>query len=430
MALHHSCGGAAGNWVTTSVERLTGTSGFVRVPSEEPLVAADPEQGSRVWGQAEMGGVLFLVTQLGIGGAEVQVCELATLLGRRGWPVQVTSMLPGGELRALLVRRGIRPWSLDMRRGIPDPRGIWRLKRILKIAKCSVLHCNMLHANLLGRLVRLFRSVPVVISSAHSVDEGSGWRSIAYRWTDSLSDLTTNVCNAGVRGYVARGLVTSGRIRRVPVGVDTERFRADEGLRRKIRSAFDLAQEFVWLTACRFEPVKNLEMMLSAFRYIVRRYPRDVLLMAGDGSQQGFLKSQIDKLGLSCNVRLLGWNSNLPDLLNAADCYLLSSLVEGLPTALLEAASTEVPIVTTDVGGVREIVADGNCGLLAEDLGSSGFTREMLSLRQMPVEGRRKLGTNGRDHIERSFSMEVVCTTWEGIYRELLRSTLVAPCAR
>ena len=219
-------------------------------------------------GRASAGGgrydVAMLVTGLDYGGAERQVVELSARLADRGWRVGVVSMLPPRAFVDDLEAVGVPVVSLGMVRGIPDPRALARVASVLRRWRPLVLHSHMIHANLLGRLVRVVRRVPVQVSTAHNVDEGSRWRELAYRLTDPLCSLTTNVAKAAVDRYVRVGAVPAGRIEHVPNGVDTERFRPDPEARRRIRAEWGDGA-FWWLAVGRLEEQKDYPTLLRAF---------------------------------------------------------------------------------------------------------------------------------------------------------------------
>ena len=100
--------------------------------------------------------ITFLTTGLNYGGAETQLIRLATRLKKRGWDVQVISMIPPVAYVEEFERAGISVCSFEMRRGVPDSRGLFRLVKILRRERPQILHCHMVHANLLGRISRIF----------------------------------------------------------------------------------------------------------------------------------------------------------------------------------------------------------------------------------------------------------------------------------
>lgn len=364
--------------------------------------------------------VIFVITGLGLGGAETQLVRLSTQLQTRGWDVQVVSMTPlkayVEELRAV----GIPVYCLEMRRGVPDPRAIFRLARILRREQPEVVHSFMVHANLLARVTRLLATVPVLICSAHSIDEGGRWRERLYRLTDPLCDLTTQVSQAGMKRYIEVGAAPADKIRFMPNGVDTSIFRPAPEARETARGQLGVGNSFVWLAVGRFEPPKDYPNLLRAFAEVIRQRSDASLLVVGDGPLQPAMQNLASELGIADHVEFLGIRRDVPQLMNAADAYVMSSAWEGMPNVLLEAAACALPIVATDVGGNREVAVDGETGFLVPPQDHCALADAMLRLMCVPPEIRTQMGEGGRRHIEANYSLHRMVERWEELYRELL----------
>ena len=349
------------------------------------------------------------------GGAERQVVALAAGFRRRGWDVDVVTLIEPRAFEREFVEAGIGLCSLGMRRSVPDPRAISRLAALLKRQSPSVVHSHMVHANLMARAARLLAPIPYLVSTAHNVIEGGRALEVGYRLTDPLCDLTTNVSPAGVSRYVERGLTPQGRIRYVPNGIDLVSFQRRHELRVRLRDALGVAGEFVWLAVGRFNPVKDYGSMLVAFSEVLRGAAA-TLVIAGDGEVRPAMEAMAASLGVMDRVRFLGIRSDVAGLMSAADGYVLSSVWEGLPLVLLEAAATSLPIVATDVGGVREIVVHGRTGFVTKSSDSGALAVAMRALMDAPVEVRRAMGAAGREHVVARFGMEHVLDVWEALY--------------
>ena len=364
--------------------------------------------------------IAILATGLGYGGAESQLVGLARELRSRGWVVRVISMLaPTGHARALAEAR-IPVDSLWMRPGMPDPRGMLRLRKLLTSFRPHVLHSHMVHANLLARVTRLFCSIPVNISTAHNIDEGGHSRELGYRLTDRLADLTTNVSRAAVERYVAIKAAPPHKIRWMPNGVDTNQFQQRREDRDRIRGSMELERRFVWLAVGRLEPPKDYNTLLHAFRRVADAHWDAVLLIVGDGSRKAALESTIEQLDLRERVQLLGLRHDAPALMSAADAYVMSSAWEGLPMVLLEAAACSLPIVATAVGGNPEIVLDGATGLLVPPRDPNALSHAMRSLMEYSSDERTQMGVAGRMHVTENYGITKIVDRWESLYQELL----------
>ncbi len=356
-----------------------------------------------------IGRVMMLSTNLARGGAETQVVQLARGLRRIGWDVSVVSLLPPSAFEDELATCRVPVYSLGMRPGVPGPLGIAHLAALLRKLRPQVLHCHMFHANLLGRAARLVCPVPVVISTIHSAVESSRssgstrLRDSLYCLTGPLADVTTRVCH------------TPGRkLRVIPNGVDTARFRPDARVRESVRRKFGAGDEFVWLAAGRLMWKKDYPTMLRAFA----AQRGGLLLIAGEGPQEAELRALAAELG--ANVRFLGLRKDVPELMSACDGYLLSSVIEGLPLTLLEAAASGVPSVATAVGGVEDVVLDGRTGFVVPPGDAGAFGNAMSRIAHMPAPERGRMGQASREHAVANFDIQAVVLRWERLYTLLL----------
>lgn len=365
-----------------------------------------------------MGPVVLLTTSLARGGAETQVVLLAVALSERGWTVHVVSLVEPNTFQAELAAAGVEVHSLGMEPGRPDPRGAVRLATILRRVRPAVLHSHMFHANLMGRLARLAFPVPRVISTLHSMAESSRhsadvrWRDRLYRMTDSMADCTVAVCQAVAERHVVSGAVRRNKLRVVPNGVDTGRFRPDESRRALIRGEMGVSGEFVWLAAGRLMWKKDYPVMLRA----AALQPRCALWIAGTGPMEEELRVLARELGVK--VSFLGAREDIAELMNAADALVLSSVVEGLPMVLLEAAASGLPCVATAVGGSGEVLVGSQAGFLTPCGDVEALARSMERLADLPERVRLEMGRALRAEVMERFDLRVVVSQWEKLYRE------------
>jgi glycosyltransferase involved in cell wall biosynthesis len=364
--------------------------------------------------------IAFLITSSGVGGAEHQVRDLALGLRSRGMEVAAVSMLPIDSSFEALMMSGIETSSLAMTRGIPDPRALGRLRAWLGTWRPDVLHAHMVHANLLARLARAITNVPVVVCTMHSQNQGPRWRSLAYRLTDRLSDVTTSVSAVARRDAVRTGAAPAGRIIVMHNGVDLSRYGPGEAARARSRQELNVAGVFVWLAAGRLTEAKDYPNLIAACGSL-RHSNRDWrLVIAGSGPLDDALKRQVRAAGLDDKIQFLGQRADMPDVMRAADAFILSSAWEGLPLVLLEASASGLPIVATEVGGNGEAVIDGENGYLVPARDSGALAGAMSRVMDSTPEERARLGAAGRRHIVATFDMESVLDRWVQVYRDAL----------
>ena len=364
--------------------------------------------------------VALLTTSLDRGGAEAQVALLAAGLARRGYQTCVISLAAPTAFTADLKDAGVEVVSLSMRAGVADPRGLGRLLRFLARFRPAIVHSHLFHANLMARVARLLAPVPVVISTLHSVAEsgrrhpGVGLRDLAYRLSDPLADQVVAVCEAVSRRHLAAGAVGASKLCVIPNAVDTGVFRPDVERRAAMRQALELDGAFVWLAAGRLMWKKDYPTLLRAFA----SRSSSVLLVAGAGPQGEQLKDLASRLGV--RVRWLGAREDMPALMNAADALVLSSVVEGLPVVLLEAAASGLIAVSTDAGGAREAVEDGVTGYIVPLGDAEALSQAISRVESLDETARQQMARAARRRALALFDIQAVTGRWERLYGELL----------
>jgi glycosyltransferase involved in cell wall biosynthesis len=381
--------------------------------------------------------ILILITGLGCGGAEQQVVSLATELTARDWEVSVVCLVkPGGPSVPVEWRDGslacvsqlqeqhVEVHSLDMKRGVPDLRGVFRLRSLIRSFRPDLVHCHMFHANILGRVTRLFCHMPAVICTAHNLKEapmrgGPTWhKELLYRATDSLADQTTIICNAGFDRYVRVGAVPRKKLQMIPNGVDTNVFSRSEERRHCMRNALGIGSEFVWLAVGRLVEQKDYPNLLRALELLARQ--QFIVLIAGAGPLEKELREECTKRGLNGHVRFCGERKDILDLYNAADAFVMSSQCEGMPVALLEAASVGLPAVVTNVGGNPEVVTDGVTGYVVPPGSPTQLAAALQRLMEASPERLRLMSDAARQRCQDRYGIEVVIDKWLNLYADYL----------
>jgi glycosyltransferase involved in cell wall biosynthesis len=365
--------------------------------------------------------ILFLSTSMGMGGADSQLLSAAHGMRSRGHEVPIVSLTQLGPMGLEAQRAGIPTESLEMRRGVPDPRGLVRLVRLVRAWRPDVLHSHMVHANLMARVLRLITPVPVMVSTIHNIYEGGRLRMAAYRLTNALVDHVTIVSQAAADRFVRERIVPESLLTVIPNGVDTEQFRRiPREVGHSLRHSLGLEGEFVWLAVGRFEIAKDYPNMLRGFARVRERFPQAVLLLVGRGSLQSETERLAQSLGLGNGVRFLGVRDDVVQVMSAADGYVMSSAWEGMPMVLLEAAAAGLPIVTTRVGGNHEVVRDGESGFVVPPRDHEALGRAMLQLMELSETQRRSMGDRGREVIRAHYGLNRVVERWEELYRDVL----------
>jgi glycosyltransferase involved in cell wall biosynthesis len=372
--------------------------------------------------------IVFLITGIDNGGAETCLVELAVRLRSRGWSVQVISLRkPTNEGKVAALRRADIPVSsVGLERASDLIPAVVGLVRMLRYMKPFVLHTHLVHANLVGRAVRPWVKVPVLVSAARNTYEGPTWRTWAYRATDRWCDVTVQVSRSGLDRSVRTRAVPPSKIRVIPNGVDVARFTPELETARRIRAEFGVGTKFIWLAAGRLSPLKDYPNALTAFQMTRSTHPDASLWIAGDGELESELRGLAVEKGLSDHVRFLGHRTDVIDLMRAADGYLMSSAWEGMPNALLEAASMGLPIVATEVGGNSEIVVAGKTGLLVPPGNPASLAEAMKVIMNASPGERAGIANAARSHVREHYTIESMVDRWESLYQEFIERRVPA----
>jgi len=413
---------------TTAITTMTTTlkdnvSQLHQAPQSLPaeLVGDGLEQSDR----KRPGRIVILITTLTFGGAETQVVRLATELKMRGWSVCVVCMVKPTAYMSQLEAQHIPLHALDMKRGVPDVRAVFRLASLIRDFRPDIVHCHMFHANLLGRVTRLFCRIPALVCTAHnfretSEQDGPTWhKELLYRITDPLADKTTIICNAAFERYVRVGAVPRRKFQMIPNGIDTDHFMRSKERRKNARAALGISSEFVWLAVGRLVKQKDYPTLFRALELL--KHEQFVLLLAGNGPLEEKLREECRTRGLERQVRFCGAREDILDLYSAADAFVMSSEFEGLSAALLEAASTGLPAVVTDVGGNADVVMDEITGYMVPPAAPKQLATAMHRLMALSPERLQTMGDAARQLCHEQFRIAAVMDKWLDLYATIPR---------
>ncbi|HUA97650.1 MAG TPA: glycosyltransferase [Terracidiphilus sp.] len=362
--------------------------------------------------------IVYILTSLGMGGAERQALAVAERMARRGHAVAVLTLMARVEeewATALEVHR------LDVRKSaVSLAAGLVRARRFCRDFRPELIHSHCFHANIFARLLKVLWPHARVLSTLHNVYEGGGARMMAYRLTDGLAGRTTAVSRAAAERFVRLRAIASRRCSVVPNAIDTAEFMPDDSRRARTRAEMGTGEEFVWLAAGRVAPAKDYPNLLRAFARVQKTREEARLWVAGEGGgvNAAQLRALAQEVGLADSIRWLGLRRDMAALLDAADGFVLGSAWEGMPLALGEAMAMGKPVVATDVGGVRELVGETRTLVKARD--HEALAGAMLSVMDWDEEARRQRGWRARRRIEERFSMDARADEWEALYGSLV----------
>ena len=298
-----------------------------------------------------------------------------------------------------------------------------RLTKVVKRLKPDVIHSHGWDAAMIGALAIVGLPIRHLIH-IHTMDVRLGSSLVKHRMRRSLTrwmfdrpGTTVVGVSDAVREHWCRALnVPLESLRVIRNGVDTRRFHP-EPKSRKSDGIVTLG------VASRLDANKGLEELLCALAILAADNLRPMLVIAGAGKLRGELKAQVSKLGLRRQVKFLGFVHEMDKFYRNIDVGVLPSLSEGLPLFVLEAMSSGIPVVATDVGGIREVLRDGIDGYIVPAREPSRLAAALAKVLQ-DYCSRREMGLNARQRIEAEFSRTCFSHRIFEIYAELLAPTI------
>jgi glycosyltransferase involved in cell wall biosynthesis len=207
----------------------------------------------------------------------------------------------------------------------------------------------------------------------------------------------------------------------IPNGIPVDEYVPDEARRLEWRETNGIELDAVVIVHIgRFAEVKNHALLVNAFAKLHCQEPL-YLLLVGGGELEGVVRQQVQQLGLESRVRFMGVRADVPAILNASDIFTLSSKWEGNPMSVQEAMAAGLPVVSTAVGGVPELVQHGTTGLLVSPEDVEAFASALQTLIDQPRQ-RRQMGEQARVHACRQFDIRHTVQQYEALYEQLLQA--------
>jgi len=367
--------------------------------------------------------VVFVTTDLELGGAEMMLLRLLSRIDRRKFEPTVISLGGSDELAEQIKVLGVVVHDIGIRTGAGIAVGTMRLCRYLHEIKPDIIQGWMVHGNLVAALGGVVTRIPVFWGVRHSrLDMLVERRStvLLERLLALLSRIPRRIIYNSQSGRIRHeslGYVSSRGIV-VPNGFDLDRFKPDEVFRYEVRRELGIDPSCVVVGLfARFHPMKDHATLLDAVKMLRPNIPQLKVILAGEGCGAGNpeLSKMIADRDLTDVVLLLGPRGDLERLTAAIDVAANSSrAVEGFSNVIGEAMAAGVPCVVTDVGDAALIVADN--GEIVPPSDARAFSEALRRMILLGSDGRREMGAKARKRIVESFSIDTVTREYEILY--------------
>lgn len=368
--------------------------------------------------------ILHILGSASRGGTEIMTARLVTnmspafrnelcFLGKRG---------PVGEE---LEHKGFKVYYLPLASPWALPMVALRLYRLLRTNRYDILHLYGLKANLLGRILGRLTGHNKILGGLRS-EYPSGVKKSWTLWLDRLTfGLSLGYVSnsqAAIDFLTAHGY-DRGKFWLIHNGIDIKPFyERSEKEKERIKQEYRLPYNKAIITCvANLRPPKSHEYLIRALYEVKKERLDFIALFVGDGPLRENLRKIVLKLELNEKVRFLGSRDQeeIPKILAITDIFVLPSLWEGLPTAIIEAMTAGCPVVATAVGGTPELVINGKTGFLVDSCDSEALAREIAKLLKNP-QLCETMGEAGAKRIEEHFTLEKIVQNYETLYRNLM----------
>ncbi len=371
--------------------------------------------------------IVFLTRSLEVGGAEVQIVELAKGLAARGHRIAIVTFYPGGALEREIMETGVMLLSAE-KRGRWDIAGfIYRLGRVLRSLQPDVIHSFLGPPNLMAAALAPVHAPSKLIWGIRASDMDLS----EYDWTWRLVALIERACSGVPSEIIANSIagkryaLANGFRRRsisvVPNGIDVQRYQPISAVPTALKRQWQRAGDEVIIgLAARIDPMKDHPNFLRAAACLKSKGVKARYVCVGDGETgyKEFLRDMCRELEISDDVIWAGYRSDMPQVFNSFDLSTQSSAFgEGFPNSVGEAMAVGIPCAVTDVGDAALIV--GDTGYVVAKRDPVALSDAWMQWLQLSPEQRRELSGRARRRILENYSTSRMLDSSEAIYRRL-----------
>jgi glycosyltransferase involved in cell wall biosynthesis len=379
--------------------------------------------------------IINVVTRLNIGGSSPPIISLAAGLpqyGHESLLVVGTPSAAEGSMNADAERAGVELFHVpELQRdpdALKDVKALSSLVRLFRRRRPDVVGTHLSKAGALGRVAARVAGVKVIVHTYHA----KAFYVFDQRWKEQATILSerllTRLGSGSIvvsekqrRDFVDLRIDSPARLRVVRYGLKLERYLEAPSL------AHTLRQELGLPPACRLVGVvgrlvhmKGQEVFIRAAAKLARQFDDVFFLLVGDGDNRRDYEALVDELHLGDRVSFLGWRRDIPSVLGNLDVVVLPTVndFEGTPLAVIEALAANRPVVATDVGGVSEVIRNGDTGILVGVRDESGMVQAIASILINPAQA-SAMAERGRDLVSKLYREADMIRVTESYYREL-----------
>ena len=361
--------------------------------------------------------VMHVIEDLGVGGLERVVVTICRNIDRSRFEPSVLVLRGSGVLEAELAPLKIEVIDIGGAPGKGDYFAFRKVAREARQRRIDVFHTHnslpLFDAFAAARLT----GVRGHVHTDHARNFPDKLRyMVAEHVVSYFLDQIVAVSDDTKKNLVHYEKISPSRITVIPNGIDGERFTQPVDV-AAVRAALGVSTGPVIGLAARLTEQKGVIYLLQAVVQLREQYPGLQVLIAGSGDQEDYLKRAAAELGVANAVQFLGMRLDMPELVRAFDVYVIPSIWEGLPMALLEAFAAGTPVVASDVGGVGKVIRHRENGSLVPARDPAALAAELAHV-LAHAELRKQYRATARRTFEDSYSAEAMTRRYEAIYLE------------
>jgi len=330
------------------------------------------------------------------------------------------------------LSHGVQPLIIpeivnEFRLGPRDVKALWKLYRLMRREQPHIVHTHTARAGFLGRLAARLAGVPIIVHTYHGHVLHGYWGAAKTRLMRRLeqalariTDQLITVSEQVKRELVMHGVAPPEKIAVIPLGFDLEPLLSCHIHRGQFRHELGLKDrdQLVGIVG-RLFPIKNHRLFLDAAAILAERKPCAHFVIVGDGALRPRLEHYTRELGIADRVTFTGWRRDLPRIYVDLDVLVVSSDNEGTPVSVIEAMAAGCPVVATHVGGLPDVISDGETGYLVPPRDPVRLATTVASLLQNR-EIARHMTQQAKDMVQKRFTAQRLIADVEHLYEDLL----------
>ncbi|TNE74206.1 MAG: glycosyltransferase family 1 protein [Bacteroidetes bacterium] len=383
--------------------------------------------------------VLRIINRFNIGGPTYNATLLSRFLNEDKYETLLVGGLPEeGETDSLYIPKqyGLDPVLIPEMQREPnfrsDRAAYIRLKEIIREFNPHIVHTHAAKAGALGRRAAYSAGVPIIIHTFHGHVFHSYFGKVK---TMLFKQIERRLANRSSRivaiSEIQKDELTklhricaSEKMEVVPLGFDLDPFHhARESKRQEVRDNFNLSDEVAIALIGRFAPVKNHALLFDALELILPKLTRRIkVYIVGDGAERPYIETRSEEINVKYpeTVTMTSWIKDIATFNSGMDIICLTSLNEGTPVSLIEAQASGVPVISTDVGGVRDVILENETGFIVPKNDTQTYAEKLLELIENEKK-RESMSQNGWNHVRDKFSYQRLIADTERLYDRLLK---------